>query len=89
MWMMVEGSVVTLAILFEDLHREHQLGLQAVIITESSGSMHKSRQYHLFIGWVMVGLGVKVEIGVCVCVLVGGLVVHIVSQRAIKSPVNI
>jgi hypothetical protein len=37
----------------------------------------------LFIGWVMMGLGVEVKIGV------GGLVAHFVSQRAIRSSVNI
>jgi hypothetical protein len=37
----------------------------------------------LFIGWVMMGLGVEVEIGV------SGLAVHFVSQRAIRSSVDI
>jgi hypothetical protein len=43
MWMAVEGSVdlpVIVAILFEDTSQEHQLGLQAVFIMESSGPMH-------------------------------------------------
>jgi hypothetical protein len=65
--MAVEGSVylqVLVAILFEGIPQEHQLGLQAVI-TDSSGPMHQNRQYRLFIGWVMMGLGVEVEIGVC------------------------
>jgi hypothetical protein len=34
-------------------------------------------------------LGVEVEIGVCVCVCVCGFVVHFVSQRSIRSSVNI
>jgi hypothetical protein len=44
--MAVEGSVdlpVIVAILFEDVLQEHQLGLQAVFITESSGSVYQSR----------------------------------------------
>jgi hypothetical protein len=64
----VEGSVdlsVVVAILLEDVPQEHQFGLQAVFITESSGPMHQCRQYRLFIGWVMIGLGVEVETGVC------------------------
>jgi hypothetical protein len=41
----VEGSVdlpVAVAILSEDVLQEHQLGLQAVFITESSGSVYQS-----------------------------------------------
>jgi hypothetical protein len=82
----VEGSMdlpVIVAILFEDVPQEYQLSLQAVFITESSGSVYKSGQYHLFTGGVMIGLGVEVEIGV------SGLAVHFVSQRAIRSFVNI
>jgi hypothetical protein len=37
----------------------------------------------LFIGWVMMRLGIEVEIGV------SGLAVHFLSQRAIRSSVNI
>jgi hypothetical protein len=84
--MTVEGSVdlpVVVTILFEDISQEHQLGLQAVFITESSGHVHQSRQYTLFIGWVMVGLGFEEEIGVC------GLAVQFVAQRAMRSPVII
>jgi hypothetical protein len=33
---------VIAAILFEDIPQEHQLGLQAAFITESSGSVHQS-----------------------------------------------
>jgi hypothetical protein len=43
--MMVEGSVdlpVVVAILLEDIPQEHELGLQAVFITESSGSVYQS-----------------------------------------------
>jgi hypothetical protein len=43
---MVEGSVdllVAVAILFEDVSQEHQLGLQAVFITEMCGPVHQSR----------------------------------------------
>jgi hypothetical protein len=39
----------------------------AVFITEISGLMHQSRQYYLFVGWVMMGLGTEVEIGVWAC----------------------
>jgi hypothetical protein len=66
----VEGAVdlsVVITILFEDVPQEHQFGLQAVFITESSGSVHQSSQYLLFIGRVMMGLGVEVDIGVCFC----------------------
>jgi hypothetical protein len=86
MQMAVEGSVdllIIVATLFRDVPQEHQLGLQAVFITESTGSMHQSRQNRLFLGWVTMGFGVEVEIGVC------GLAVHFVSQRTIGSPVNI
>jgi hypothetical protein len=86
MWTAVEGSVdlpVIVNILSEDVAQEHQLGLQAAFITENSGPMHQSRQNHLFIGWMMMGLGAEVESDVC------GLVVYFVSQRAIGSPVNI
>jgi hypothetical protein len=78
----VEGSVdlpVVVAILFEDVPQEHQLSLQAVFITESSGPVHQSREYSLFIGWVMMGIDIGVEIGVC------GLAVHFVSQISWKS----
>jgi hypothetical protein len=81
----VEGSVdlvIVVAILFEDIPQKHQFSLQAVVITESSGPVHQSREYHLFIGWVMMEFGVAVEIGVC------GLAVHFVSQRAIRSLVT-
>jgi hypothetical protein len=81
----VESSVdwpVVLAILFENVPQEHQLRLQAVFFTKSFGSVHQNRHYSLFIGWVMLGLGVEVEIGVC------GLAVHFVSQRTIRSPVH-
>jgi hypothetical protein len=82
----VEVSVVlpvVAAILSEDVPQEHQLGLQAVFITENSGSVYQSGQYHLFIGGVMMGLGGEVDIGVW------GLAVHFVSQRAIRSSVDI
>jgi hypothetical protein len=81
-----EGSVdipAFVAILFEDVPQEHQLGLQAVFITELSGSVYQSGKYRLFLGWVIMGLGFKVEFGVC------GLAVHFVSQRAIRSSENI
>jgi hypothetical protein len=45
-WTAVEGSVdlpVVVAILFEDVLQEKQLSLQAVFITESSGSVYESR----------------------------------------------
>jgi transcriptional accessory protein Tex/SPT6 len=41
----VEGSVdllVVVAILSEDVLQEHQLGLQAIFITESSASVYQS-----------------------------------------------
>jgi hypothetical protein len=41
----VEGCVDlpdVLAILFEDVSQEHQLGLQAVFITQSFGSVYQS-----------------------------------------------
>jgi hypothetical protein len=63
--MVVEGSVdllVIVTILFEC-----QLGLQAVFITKSSGPEHQSRQYCLFIGWVIIGLGAEVAIGMWAC----------------------
>jgi hypothetical protein len=85
MRMAVDGSVdlpVIVAILFEDVPQEHQLSLHAVFITQSSSPMLNSRQYCLFIGWVMMGLGIQVETGAC------GFGVHFVSQRAIRSPVN-
>jgi hypothetical protein len=50
----VEGTVdlpVGVTILFEDVPQEHQLGLQAVSITESSDPVHQSRQCRLLIGW--------------------------------------
>jgi hypothetical protein len=81
MRMTVYGSVdlpAVVAILFEDILQEHQLGLQAVFMTKSSGSLYQSGQYHPFIGWVMMGFGVVAEIGVC------GLAVHLVSQSAIS-----
>jgi hypothetical protein len=53
----VDLSVIA-AILFEDVLQVHQLGLQALFITESSGPMHQSIKYRLFIGRVMMGLGV-------------------------------
>jgi hypothetical protein len=56
--------LIVVAILFGDIPQEHQLGLQAVFITESSGPMHQTIQYSLVIGWVMMGLDVEVEIGV-------------------------
>jgi hypothetical protein len=54
----VEGSVdlpVIVAILFEDVLQEQQLGLQAVFIPKSSGSVYQSRLHRLFIGWVVMG----------------------------------
>jgi hypothetical protein len=44
--------------------------------------MHQSKQYRLFIGWVMMRLGVEVKIGV------SGLAVHFVSQRASRFPLQ-
>jgi hypothetical protein len=85
-WMTGEGSVhmlVVVTILFEDIPQEHQLSLQAVFITNNSGPVHQSRKCSSFIGWVKVGLGVEVAIGVF------GLVIHFVAQRAIRSLVNI
>jgi hypothetical protein len=82
----VKGSLdlpVVVAILFEDVPQECQLGLQAVFITNNCGTVYKSGWYGLFIGWVMMGLGVEAEIGVC------GLAVHFVSQKAIRSSVDI
>jgi hypothetical protein len=67
---------VVVAILFEDVPQGHQFGLQVVFITDSSGSVYQWI-VPFFIGWVMMGLGVMVEIGV------RGLAVHYVSQRAI------
>jgi hypothetical protein len=84
--MAVEGSMdllVIVAILFEDVLQEHQLSLQTVFITASTGSLYQSGQYHLFIGGVMMGLGVEVEIGM------SWLTVHFVSQGAIWTSVNI
>jgi hypothetical protein len=79
--MAVEVSVdlpVVAAILFEDF----QLVLQAVFITENSGSVYQSGKYRLLIGWVMMGLSVEIEIGG------SGLAVHVASHRAIRSAVN-
>jgi hypothetical protein len=45
MRMVVEGFVdllVVVAILFEEIPQEHQLGLQATFITTSSGSVYQS-----------------------------------------------
>jgi hypothetical protein len=64
--MIVERSVdllVVVAILFADALKEHQLSLKAVFIADSSGPVQQSRQYNLFIEWVIVGHGVEV---VCV-----------------------
>jgi hypothetical protein len=61
---------------------KHQLGLQAAFITKSSGSVYQRGQYRLFIEWVMMGLGIEVEIGVSAC---GTLCI----QRGIRSSVNI
>jgi hypothetical protein len=36
---------VVIAILSEDVLQEHQLGLQAVFITKSPGSVYQSGQY--------------------------------------------
>jgi hypothetical protein len=58
-------DTIFVAILFEVVAQEHQLRMQAIFITESSGSMLQSREYRFFKGWVMMGLGVEVEIGVC------------------------
>jgi hypothetical protein len=46
---------VAVATSSEDVLQEHQLGLQAVFITESSGSVYLSRYHRLHIGWVMMG----------------------------------
>jgi hypothetical protein len=75
----VEGSVdlsTVVAILFQDVPQEHQLDLQAVFIKKSSGSVYRN-------GEMMMGLGIQIEIGV------SGLAVHFVSQRVIRSSVNI
>jgi hypothetical protein len=87
--MAVESFVdqpIIVAILFEGVLHEQQLGLQAVFNIESSDPVHPSRQYSLFIGWVMMELSVEVEISVCV----GGegVAVQFVYQRAIRSPVS-
>jgi hypothetical protein len=58
--------LVILAVLFVDVPQEHQLCLQAVFVTENSDPVHHSRQYRLFIGCVMMGLGVEIDIDVCV-----------------------
>jgi hypothetical protein len=36
---------VVVAILFEDVPQEHQIGLQALFITKSSGSVYQSGYY--------------------------------------------
>jgi hypothetical protein len=76
---------VVVAFLFEDIPQENQLSLQAAFVTKSSGFVYQSGQYWLFIGWVMKGLGVEVEIGVCV----NEFAVYFVFQTAIRSSVNI
>jgi hypothetical protein len=64
----VKGFVdlsVVVAILFEDVSQANQLGVQAAFIIVISGLIHQSRQYRLFIGWVIMELGFEVNTGVC------------------------
>jgi hypothetical protein len=73
---------IVITILTENIPLERQPRLYTVI-TKSPGPVHQCRKCSFFIGWVVAGLGIKVEIDV------GGLVVHFVAQTAIMPPANI
>jgi hypothetical protein len=57
--------------------------MQAVFITKSSNPVQQSGKHRSFVGWVVMGPSVEVQIGM------RGFVVYSVAQRAIGSPINI
>jgi hypothetical protein len=58
----VNLSVVA-AVLSENIPQEHQLRLQVVFIAQSNSPVQQCGNYGLFVGWVVVGPSVEVEIG--------------------------
>jgi hypothetical protein len=59
--------LVVIALLLEDIPQEDQLDLQAVFITENASHIPRSREYRMFIGRAIMGLGIEVEIDVWAC----------------------
>jgi hypothetical protein len=64
----------------ENVPKEHQLCMQAVLITESYAPVSKAQ---LFVGLVVMGPTVEIEIRM------DGFAVHSVAQRAVGSSENI
>jgi hypothetical protein len=82
-WTMVEDIVnlpVFVTILSENVLQEHQLYMQAVLITESYAPVSKAQP---FVGLVVMGPSVEIEIHM------GGFAVNSVAQRAIGTSENI
>jgi hypothetical protein len=54
---------VIVIILSQSIPQERQHGLQAIFISKSSDPVHHIRKNSLFLGRVIVELGVELEIG--------------------------
>jgi hypothetical protein len=51
--------------LSENVFQEHQFRRQAVLIAQSSGPVHQCGKCSLFIGGVMVGPRLELQVGMC------------------------
>jgi hypothetical protein len=56
---------VTVAVPLESVPEELQLIMKTFVITQGSGPMYQRGEHSLFIGRVVVGVGMEIE--VCVC----------------------
>jgi hypothetical protein len=74
---------VVVTVLPENILQERQLHMQALLIAQSSGPMHQCGKYSLLTGWVVLGRGVKVEVGM------GSFTVHSMVQRTVEFSVNV
>jgi hypothetical protein len=74
---------VFVTVLCEHVPQEHQLRMQAVFVPKSSSPDHHCGKCSFFVGSVLMGPSVEVDIRM------GGYVVHPVAQRVVGSPVDI
>lgn len=60
-----------------------QITMQAFLVTNGPGPVHQHGKYILFVGRVVVAVGIKVEDSV------RGFMVHLVAQSAIRYMVDV
>jgi hypothetical protein len=56
---------VTVAVPLESVHEGLQLIMKAFVITQGSGPMYQRGKHSLFIGRVVVRVGMELEVSVC------------------------